>query len=265
MELRVLGCHGGETNKHRSSSFLLDGVLGIDAGATAGGLTLEEQSAVRAVLVSHAHLDHVRDLAGLADNRCQLGGKPLVIAGTPWTIEALKKHFFNNVLWPDFARIPLSTGGGMTVEFQELHPEQRTEVVGYEVRSVLVTHTIESAAFVVERAGQAVAYSGDTGPTDRLWEVLAGLPSLSALLMEVSFPDRLEWLAKVSGHHTPATLARELTKMDGPFDPKDVPVLLYHIKPAFQAEVERELAAIANGSTLDVLSLEDTLVLGGSK
>ena len=49
MELRVLGCHGGETNKHRSSSFLLDGVLGIDAGATAGGLTLEEQSAVRAV------------------------------------------------------------------------------------------------------------------------------------------------------------------------------------------------------------------------
>lgn len=264
MKLQVLGCHGGETNRHRSSSFLLDGVLGVDAGATAGGLTLAEQQRVEAVLVSHAHLDHVRDLAGLADNRCQLGGRPLRIAGTPWTLDALKKHFFNNVLWPDFAKIPLSTGGGMTVEYVPLEPEVRTSVAGFDVRSVLVTHTIESAAFVVERDGRAMAYSGDTGPTERLWEVLETLPSLDALLMEVSFPNSMEWLAKLSGHHTPGTLARELEKLRGAHDPRHTPVLLYHIKPAFQAEVERELAKIT-GRELDVLTLGDELLLGPSK
>src|SRR5688572_3673928 len=105
MEIKVLGCHGGETTKHRTSSFLLDGVLAVDAGATSGTLTLKEQKRISSVLVSHAHLDHVRDLASLADNRCQMGGKPLVVAGTPWTINALKKHFFNNILWPDFSKI----------------------------------------------------------------------------------------------------------------------------------------------------------------
>ena len=88
MELKVLGCHGGETAQHRTTSFLVDGRLALDAGATTAMLTLEEQMALDAVVVSHAHLDHVRDLASLADNRCQGAERPLVIAGTAATIRA---------------------------------------------------------------------------------------------------------------------------------------------------------------------------------
>jgi 3',5'-cyclic-nucleotide phosphodiesterase len=260
MELKVLGCHGGETPKHRTSSFLLDGVLGIDAGAATSALTLREQAKLHAVLVSHAHLDHVRDLASLADNRCQGGDRPLVIAGTHWTLGALKKHFFNNVLWPDFSRIPLARGGGMTIEWLPMKPEKVYDVAGYRARAVLVSHTIESAAFIVERGEHAIAYSGDTGPTERLWELLGETPTLRAMLMEVSFPNSMQWLANASGHHTPATLDRELDKLRGPHKSGEVPVLLYHIKPTFQREVEREVAKLKRRA-FDVLSLGDELIV----
>ncbi len=256
MDLRILGCHGGETAKHRTTSFLVDGRLALDAGATTAMLTLEEQVALDAVVVSHAHMDHVRDLASLADNRCQSAKHPLVVAGTRATIKALKEHFFNNVLWPDFTVIPLVGGGGTTVELRVLEPEVPQEIAGYALRAVLVSHTIESAGIVVEREGTALAFSGDTGPTDRFWEVLSELPGLKAVLQEVSFPNELEWLAKISGHHTPSTLERELLKLDR----KDVPWLMFHIKPAFQSAVERELAKL-HQDRLEMLSLGDEFVL----
>lgn len=257
MELTVLGCHGGETPKHRSTSFVLDGSLGIDAGATTSMLALEAQIALDAVLVSHAHFDHVRDLATLADNRCQGATKPLVVAGSKFTIQALKRHFFNDVLWPDFSAIPLvDAPGARTIEFREIEPEETALIAGYAVRPVLVSHTIESAGFVIERDGTALAYSGDTGPTDRFWEVLAETPNLKAILQEVSFPNDYGWLARVSGHHTPNTLASDLRKLSR----KHIPVLLYHIKPSFQPQVERDLAALRDDD-LEVLSLGDEFLL----
>jgi ribonuclease BN (tRNA processing enzyme) len=256
MELKILGCHGGETSRHRTTSFLVDGRLALDAGATTSMLTLEEQMVLDAVVVSHAHLDHVRDLASLADNRCQGADRPLVVAGTAATIRALKVHFFNNVLWPDFTNIPLVGGGGPTVRLEVLEPEVTQEIAGYLVQAVLVSHTIESAGIVVSRDGTSLAFSGDTGPTERFWEVLAATPGLRAVLQEVSFPNELEWLAKISGHHTPSTLQQELLK----FPRKDIPWLMFHIKPTFQDKVERELSQL-HEDRLELLSLGDEFVL----
>jgi 3',5'-cyclic-nucleotide phosphodiesterase len=256
MDLKVLGCHGGETPKHRTSSFLIDDRLGLDAGAITGTLSLAEQQRIEAVVVSHAHMDHVRDLATLADNRCQQGGPPLRIAGTPATLDALRTHFFNDLLWPDFTRIP--SEHEPTIAFYPIDPETTSEVVsGLEVTPVLVNHTIETAGFVITGGGRSVAYSGDTGPTDRLWEVLAGRADLRALLMEVSFPSDQDQVARASGHHTPETLAKELDKL-----PRgdELPILLYHIKPVFQAEVERQLARI-RGRNLSILQLMDQFLL----
>jgi 3',5'-cyclic-nucleotide phosphodiesterase len=255
VELRVIGCHGGETPKHRTCAFVVDDVLAIDAGSLTSGMEIDAQARLSAVLVSHAHLDHVRDLATLADNRCQLRCPPLVIAGTRDTLETLKKHFFNGVLWPDFARISL--GNGPTIEYRELTPEAPVVLGGKTVQAVLVDHTIEAASFVVRDAGGALGYSGDTGPTHRMWEVLNAEPDLRALLMEVSFPNREQALATASGHHTPQTLAKDLAKYRAP---ADLPTLLYHIKPVFQAEVERECAALP-GLCLDVCQIGDHFVL----
>lgn len=255
MELRVIGCHGGETPKHRTCAFLVDEALAIDAGSLTSGLEVAEQMKIQACLVSHAHLDHIRDLATLADNRCQLKAPPLLIAGTRETIRTLKVHFFNNLVWPDFSVIP--SVESRAIEYLELEPEVPVHIAGKTVRAVLVDHTIEAAAFVIEEPGGAIAYSGDTGPTTRMWEVLNALPNLKALLMEVSFPNREQALATASGHHTPSTLAIDLQKHVAP---ESLPTLLYHIKPVFQAEVERECAAL-KGLNLEVLQLHDQFVL----
>jgi cAMP phosphodiesterase len=255
VDLHVIGCHGGETPKHRTSAFLLDDRIAIDAGSLTSGMDLEAQCALEAVLVSHAHLDHVRDLATIADNRCQKGSPPLVIAGTKATITILKKHFFNDLLWPDFSRIP--NARRPAISYLELKPEKAVSIVGYQVCAIPVSHTIECCAFTVRGPDGSIAYSGDTGPTERLWEVLNETKDLKALLMEVSFPNHLGRLARLSGHHTPETLGRELRKLTRR---KDLPILLYHIKPTFESTVERECARLTR-LNLTICSLGDQFLI----
>ncbi len=256
MELRVLGCHGGETPSHKTSAFLIDDRLALDAGSITRSLTLDEQRRLKACVISHAHLDHIRDLATLADNRCQTGCEPLIVAGTAGTLRALEDHFFNGVLWPDFRKIPSESEP--TLRFVELPMGGAQTVEGYEIESVPVNHTIESAGFII-RAGASgsIAYSGDTGPTDEFWKRVSAEADLRGLLVEVSFPNRQQDVATLSGHHTPKTLHADLLKLQ---HPGKVPAFLYHIKPSAQAEVERECARL-DGVDLSVLSLDDHFVL----
>ena len=221
------------------TAFLVDGRLALDAGALTSGLELAELGRLEACVVTHAHLDHVRDLATVADLRAQLGAAPLKIAGTAGTLAALRAHFFNDVLWPDFSRIP--SAEAPTIEYVTLEPERAVELAGKQVRAVLVSHTIEAAGLLVTGDEGTLACSGDTGPTERFWEVLNATPDLRALLHEVSFPNAQAPLALRSGHHTPATLAADLAKYRAP---GELPTILYHVKPVFQAEVERECAAL---------------------
>jgi cAMP phosphodiesterase len=257
VELRVIGCHGGETPKHRTSAFVVDDRIAIDAGSLTSGLELKAQAALDAVLISHPHLDHIRDLATVADNRNQMGATTLPIVGTRQTIAVLKKHFFNDLVWPDFSKIP--TAHRPAIRYVAVAPEKPVIIAGYEVTAIPVHHTIECCAFTIRGDGASLAYSGDTGPTDRLWRVLNETKALKALLMEVSFPNDQARLARASGHHTPQTLALDLKKLARPLA-KELPTLLYHIKPNFQAKVERECAGL-RGCNLTVCALGDHFIL----
>lgn len=255
MQLRVLGCHGGETPKHRTSSFLIGDSMAIDAGSITSALSLDEQRRIRSVLISHPHMDHVRDLATLADNRCQQGGSTLDIVGIPATIDALRRHFFNDVIWPDFTRI--DSEGSPTVRFVEVRPNEPSEVEGHEVIPILVNHTVDTSAFIIRQNETSLVYGGDTGPTEELWHHVNLLDDLQALMMEVSFPNREAELAFRSQHLTPRTLSAELDKLE---HRQELPILLYHIKPAFEAEVLKELAHL-RGRNLQILQLDDEFLL----
>jgi cAMP phosphodiesterase len=255
MQLRILGCHGGETPKHRTSSFLVGDSLAVDAGAITSGLSLREQERIQSVLVSHPHMDHIRDLATLADNRCQQGGTTLDIVGIPATIEALRKHFFNDLIWPDFTKIDAKDGP--TVRFVEVQPNEVASVDGFEVTPVLVNHTVDTSAFIIRDGDKSIVYGGDTGPTDELWTRINALDDLQALMMEVSFPNDEAQLAHDSRHLTPQTLGAELDKLT---QSDELPILLYHIKPTFEQRVLRELASL-RGRNLQILQLHEEFIL----
>ncbi len=255
MELRVLGCHGGETPRHRTTAFMIDDRVTIDAGALTSTLELSDQTKLEMVIVSHSHFDHIRDLATIADNRTQLGAAPLTVAAPAATIRELKAHFFNDKLWPNFAKIP--SPEAPSIIYREIPLEKPTKLLDYTVTAIPVNHTIDAAGFIIRDAEGAIGFSGDTGPTDRFWEVLNAEPNLKALLMEVSFPNDQQALATASGHHTPQTLIADLKKFDAR---EDLATMLYHIKPPFQTEVEKECAKL-KGVNLEVLGLGDDFSL----
>lgn len=255
MEFKVLGCHGGETPNHRPPAFAIDGRAVIDAGSLTSVLTLEEQQKIEFVLISHAHVDHVRDLALIADTRAQMGGPPLTVASTKGTISALKRHMFNQKLWPDFTNIP--SRQNPTVVFKTIRPDVTTKLSRFFVTPIEVNHTVEAVGFIVSDGRSSVVYSGDTGPTERLWQIVKHREDISALVMEVAFPNRRRKLAIASGHHTPKLLEKGLRMLG---NKRDLPVLLFHIKPVFQREVERDLLRI-KGRNLTLLQLGDQFLL----
>ena len=68
MRLRVLGCSGGIGGRHlRTTSFLVDSDILIDAGTGVGDLTLAELSQIDHIFITHSHLDHVASIPFLVD------------------------------------------------------------------------------------------------------------------------------------------------------------------------------------------------------
>jgi ribonuclease BN (tRNA processing enzyme) len=233
--LRVLGCAGGELAGHRATSFLLDGAVAIDAGSLAG-LSLDALERLEAVVLTHAHLDHVKDVPLVADALAARRRAPLVVHGSPGCVRALRAHLFNGELWPDFTRIPDERSPAI-----ELRPfDGPFTAGGFRFQPVPMSHAVESTGYVVSGDRGALAISGDTGPTDAFWAVASAAAPLGALLVETSFPSRLQAIADASGHLTPRTLAGELAKLAPPLPP----IWVYHLKPAHDAELRAELAAL---------------------
>ena len=235
MQLTVLGLHGGELPGCRSTCFLVDGVLALDAGALTSTMPLDELVKIDDVLLTHSHFDHIKDLPLLADVLVGRRDKPVTIWANTECIETLRENLFNNVLWPDFTRIP--TKKDPVYRLKAFKSGASFKIGKYQVKSVPVTHPVESCGFVINDGHSSLAMSGDTGPTEKLWKVLNRIDDLKVLLLETSFPNALQALADISGHFTPQTMLAELEK----FDRRDCEVLLYHLKPAFVDVLKREV------------------------
>ncbi len=265
MRVRVLGCHGGETPRHRTTCFLIDDRITIDAGAVCRSLSLDEQVTIDHMLISHSHMDHVKDLALLADQVIGRRSRPVTLHCGPETAETLRTSYFNNYLWPDFTRIPTPDAPVMRLEVCEPSETFRIPAPGaappapapktrkkkasatapapladgeYEVRYIPVTHPVESMAMIIRGPTGSILYSSDTGPTTKLWQAVNQTPDLKGMFVELSFPNHMQALADVAGHYTPQTLAAEMKKIDRR---DEIPLFVYHLKPSFYDATMREL------------------------
>lgn len=244
MKLRVLGAYGAEGLGQRSSAFLVNDRVLLDAGTVTGALKVPEQLEIEHALITHSHLDHVAGLAYLAEAfACGGPSRPVTVAGIGPVVEALRASVFNNVLWPDFASIP--DPRSPVIEYRTLVEETEQRVGDLWVTPVPVNHTVATTGFIVHDGTAGFIYSADTGPTEALWQVARGLRGLKAVLLECAFPNRLAALAAVAGHMTPALIEREIGKL-----PPDLPVWIYHVKPQFFEETAEDLSRIGGGRIL---------------
>ncbi|MDH3454027.1 MAG: 3',5'-cyclic-nucleotide phosphodiesterase [Desulfuromonadales bacterium] len=237
MNVRVLGSCGSRVPGHQTSCLLIDGQVVVDAGGITAKLSVEEQAGIDHVLISHAHLDHVCDLAFLADNVMAMRTEPLRVWAPEEVLDALHRNLFNDQLWPDLTRLRL--GDAPVLELCCLAKGVPARIGSLEVRWAPTSHTVFAAGYLLTSEASSILYSGDTTTTDALWALGRTAENLAAVFVETSFPNRLESLALETGHLTPALLDRELAKLDKP----EVPVKIFHMKPQYLEEIGAELAS----------------------
>jgi ribonuclease BN (tRNA processing enzyme) len=237
VKLRILGCSGAELPGHQLSGFLLDDTLLLDAGTVGAVLSVEEQVRIKDILVSHPHLDHICGIPLLADNIIQNGLQHRVnVVSTSAVIAAISTHLMNGMIWPDFAQIPSPEAS--VIRYREISPEEVFYTGDFTVTACLVNHTVPAVGYRITKGASTLLYTGDTGPTHRIWE-LAG--ELTALIVEVSFPSEMEELALLTRHLTPRLLQIELAKL------AKLPsrILITHMKPKYHDRIKAELDALA--------------------
>lgn len=250
MLVRIIGGHGGVSPGYKATSYLIDGKLLIDAGSVASGIQIEEQAHIDHILISHAHLDHISDLAFLADNCFGMKEKPFEIYANSPIKDAIKTHLLNDIIWPDFTLLPNKENP--TLRFHDINPETWILLGDYRILPIPVNHQRGALGFIVERKNASVVFTQDTGPTEKIWEYAKQIKNLKAIFSEVSFPNALFKVATDSQHHTPATMKEEIKKM-----PKDIPIFLGHLKPNFQHQLFKEIEELQD-ERITILGSSDT-------
>jgi ribonuclease BN (tRNA processing enzyme) len=259
-QVRVLGCSGSIAAGCRTTSFLVDDDILIDAGTGVGDLTQEEIARIDHIFLSHSHLDHVFAVGLLADTGLRLREAerrpPVQVHALPQTLAALREHIFNGVIWPDFTRIPSPSQPALS--FVELAVGQRLAVAGRHIEVLPAAHTVPAVGFAVSSAADAPAwvYTGDTGPNPALWQRLATM-SVHTLVVETAFSDDEAALAKISQHLCPTMLEDELRGLAG-----DVNVLITHIKPGEVEAVMQQISAHVTPHSIRALITGERLRVG---
>ncbi len=256
MKFQVIGSSGGQVPGHNLSSYLLNETLLIDAGPTTAVLDLEGQQKIRNILITHVHVDHIMGLATMADNLFGHCKTTINVWGTGEVIASLKSSFFNDSIWPDFTRMTSDMQPWPVVTFHSMTEEKPTPIGESIVTMVRVNHVVPSSAFFIENDDKTLLHVGDTGPTERVWSLAKLRTNLRGVVLEASFPNRLQELADLSRHLTPQTLAKEVEKLGNPA----VPILVTHLKPQYRDEIIKELEKI-KGYRLKILEEGDSLQL----
>jgi ribonuclease BN (tRNA processing enzyme) len=225
MKIRVLGCSGGIGGRHlRTTSFLVDHDILIDAGTGVGDLAIAELAQIDHVFITHSHLDHTACLPFIVDTVGEMRNRPLTVHATAATLEILRAHLFNWSTWPDFSEIPSADKPYMV--FSTIEIEQAVEIDGRRIIPLPADHTVPAVAYQIDSGKHSLVFSGDTGPCPELWQSVNKIRNLKYLVIECAFSDREKKLALMSKHLCPSLLMEELTNLQ-----RDAEVFITHLKP----------------------------------
>jgi len=238
MNIQLLGVHSCESQNTKLTSLLIDDILVVDAGGLTSSLSFPAQQKIKAILLTHQHYDHIKDVPAIAFNFAMWNAAIDIYSILP-VYETLTTHLLNGKLYPKFLEQPQ---GNPTIKFTIIEPYQIERIEGYNVLAVKVNHSVPTVGYqITSPDGKVVFYTGDTGPgLADCWERIA--PQL--LIIEASAPDRFKEFYESRGHLTPTLLKQELSsfqKLKG-YLPQ---VVVVHLNPGLEEEIKAEIAAVA--------------------
>lgn len=254
MEISFLGAHNTESRETRLAGLLVDGRLALDAGSITASLTFEEQLKLEAVLVTHRHYDHTKDLPLLAMN-FYLNQRNLDVYMATEVAELLADKLFSGELYPKFLEQPEAAP---TIVIKTVASNRAFTLAGYEALPVSVSHVEPSLGYqLTDASGKSFFYTGDTGAgLAECWKAVS--PQL--LVIEVTVPDRFRDFAIEKNHMTPGLLKEELLdfkKLKG-YLPE---VAVVHMNPTLQAELITELEEVATALGCRIAIASEGLII----
>ena len=239
MKVKILGAHNTESRQSKMTCLLIDNILALDAGGLTSNLSFRDQMKIKAVFLTHAHYDHIRDIPALAMN-LYLRNKSVTICTHQAVVENITRYFLNDITYPEFHKRPPENP---TLKITILEPYQDTEIEVYRIMSIPVTHALPAMGYQIKaKDGKTIFYTGDTGTnlTD-IWQHI----SPQYLFTELTAPNRWEAAMNHSGHLTPNLLQKELLSFQERkgYLPQ---VVLIHLNPLNENEIASEIAVLEN-------------------
>ncbi len=237
MKIRILGAHNIESSKTGYVSFLIDDVLAVDASSLTKKLSFAEQQKLGAILLTHQHFDHTKDIPSLGMNFFLLQ-KALDIYVTKPIYESLVTYLINGVLYPDLTKFPPEKPA---LHINIIEPGKAFSIGDYNVLPITMNHSAPTVGYQITSSnGKELFISSDTGPgLEACWHQIS--PNL--LFIETTLTNKDERSAIQHGHLTPALLQKELEsfrKIKG-YLPQ---IVLVHMNPLIEKNIKTEIREV---------------------
>ena len=234
--IKILGASGSKAKNHNTTSFQIFKDIIIDAGNVLNALGNETKD-INHIFLTHSHADHIADLPFIIETFFEERSSPLTIYALEETIDVLQKHSFNNKIWPDFTKIKLLKNDNFSLILKPIKINETINIHNYFIKAIHAEHIDGSCGYIVTKKNQSFIISGDTYINPILWEEINNNKTIKSLIIECSFPDKLENLATLTKHLTPSLIAKQLQNLKR----KDISIFFYHLKPTYKKELLNDI------------------------
>jgi HD-GYP domain-containing protein (c-di-GMP phosphodiesterase class II) len=234
--IKILGASGSKAKNLNTTSFQIYKDIVIDAGNILNALG-DEARHINHIFLTHSHADHITDLPFIIETFFDKRETPLTIYALEETLDVLKKHSFNDVIWPDFTKIKLLNKNEFSLILKPIKYNEIIKIHNYSIKAIKANHIAGSCGFVIIKNHQGFIISGDTYINPDIWEEINSNDDIKSLIIECSYPDKLQELAQITKHLTPELIAKGLETIKR----KNLSVFYYHLKPSYKKELLKDI------------------------